>query len=173
MDNLKMIIELLPKLKSVELDEVGKRIAFLKTSKGGKSSGVEEELFYGTLVAELGKKIKKKQPPFHIFARQAGYKQFKEAFATTIDYISLAFRNERINRAGKQRIYLIATKLVIDDFDTSPVPLSLKTLINGFSLFPSLMDRAFPGYTGAGVLPMLLRAKYGNKKPREENEDCA
>lgn len=171
MDPVKMIDELLPKLSAKELDVLSTRIALLRTSRNSGKSTTEEEAFYNALVSGLGKKISKRQPPFYAFIKQGHYKKFKEAFEGTLDYIELAFRNTRINRPAKLRFYLIATEIVINDFETSPVPLSLKSLINNYGLLPSLMDREFPGYASSGLLPMILKAKYANKKPREENED--
>ena len=171
MNQLKIVLDILPKLNTSDLEDIIKRVAFLKNSKSKKYPRVEEELFYNTLISELGKKIKKKQPPFYAFQKQGNYKNFKIAFEATLDYIEIAFKNQRINRAAKQHIYLITTKIVINDFDTSPIPLSLRTLVNGFTILPSLMAREFPGYIASGLLPMILKAKYANKKPREENED--
>ena len=168
---LNIILNALPSLNKVELEEVIKKASFLEKTKGVRSSGSEEETFYGILTSELVKMFRNKPTAYFVFVKQCNYNSFKTDFEGTLDYMEIAFKNKRITRPAKLHFYLIATKIIINDFDTSPVPLNLKTLINGFNILPSLIDREFPGYAQAGLLPMILKAKYKNKPPRGEEKE--
>jgi hypothetical protein len=41
------------------------------------------------------------------------------------------------------------------------VPVTCKTMINCMPRVPALCENAFPGYLGAGLLPMVLRRRAG------------
>jgi len=166
MNKTKEIIKKLPSLNKKELEEIQTRISFLLSSKENKNSRTDEEFFYNIIINELSSRLKKKQPPFHIFMKQTAYKNFKSVFNEMVDYTETAFKDKAQGRPCRLRFYLIATKITINDFDKSPVPLNLNTLIANFKNLPSLIEREFPGYSSSGILFRIIESKYMNKKER-------
>ncbi len=162
------IIDNLHHLSTEEWEGLSKRLTFLLTSKKKEKVRIGEEAFYSILDNELSKKLKTKSFPFHKFKRTNSYKTLGEAFEVALDYMEVVFKGEKMTRVKKLQFYLIACKIVLKDQETNPAPLNIKTLLNGFKLLPGLIDRAFPGYAHSGVLPMILKQKYMNKKPLEE-----
>ena len=158
----------LPRLSQEELVELSKRIQFLMSTKKRKTNPVDEDAFYSILGNELKRKIRYKAPPLPVFKKTADYKLFSQVFEDTLDYMSEVFKRERITRPKKLHFYLIATKIVLSDCEGSPVPLSMRSLLTSYKLLPGLIDRSFPGYAQSGLLPMLLKQKWMNKKPIEE-----
>ena len=167
-DNLKEIDERVKLLSREELEKLHKKITFLLATKKRKNSRIDVEAFYNILDNELSKRLKTKTFPFPKFQRTKTYKELITAFESTVDYMEVVFKEMRLTRANKLQFYFLSAKITIDDFDTSPVPLSMRTLLQSFSILPGLIDRSFPGYARGGMLGWILKQKYMNKKPLEE-----
>jgi hypothetical protein len=167
-NNLPEIEKRIKLLNRDELEQLQKKILFLLTTKKRKTSKIDVEAFYTILDNELSKRLKTKSMPFNRFQRTNTFKSLVTAFESTVDYMEVVFKNERLTRASKLHFYLISSKIVLDDCAGSPAPLCMRTLLQSFTILPGLIDRAFPGYVQGGVLPMILKQKYMNKKPLEE-----
>lgn len=168
MDDVRKIDNMLLNLNLKELEHVQKSIQLIMAPKQRERVRLGEEAFYSILDNELSKKLKTKAFPYNKFKRTHSYKLLGEAFEVTLDFMEVVFAKEKLTRIKKLHFYLIACKIVLDDQESSPAPLSIKTMLNGFKLLPGLIDRAFPGYARSGLLPMILKQKWMNKKPIEE-----
>lgn len=155
-------------LTTEEWEELSKRLTFLLTAKKKEKLRLGEEAFYTIIDNELSKKLKTKRFPFQRFKRTNNYKLLGETFEVALDYMEVVFEKEKLTRVKRLQFYLIAARIVLQDQETSPAPLSIRTMLNGFKLLPGLIDRSFPGYARSGVLSMILKQKYMNKKPLEE-----
>lgn len=166
--NLEKIEKLITLLEKEELVLLGKKIQYLMTTKKRKCSPVDEDAFYSIIGNELKKKIRYKAPPLPVFKKTNDYKLFSQVFVDTLDYMEEVFKREKLTRPKKLHFYLVATKIVLRDCEGSPVPLSMRSMLTAYKLLPGLIERSFPGYVQSGLLPMILKQKYMNKKPLEE-----
>lgn len=157
------ILKALVFLTRKEQEEISTRLNFLLSSNK-KTSSSGEELFYMRVSQVLNKELSTKEIPYYIFKKSSAYKKLKDAFTATSGYMKNAFKGSTVTRPQQQQFYMLATLSVLDDLSRSPIPTNMTTVLQTFRDIAGLMDRAFPGYSQSGLMPMVLKAKFKNKK---------
>ncbi len=68
----------------------------------------------------------------------------------------------KINDAEKQYLYKLAFNTLITMLQEGKIPLSVHSLIMNMHNIPTAMNKAFPGYASAGMLPLVLAKNRPN-----------
>lgn len=158
MDNsMTDVTEHLADLTSVELQQVIQLAKTLQQTKGVAAESPEVLLFFNTLCEEVTMYTSFEHPPLSIFKGRD-----KKSFNKVIKLVAIiqtwsdSVDADIQTRLKKRNLYATLAMLVGSYLDDIGVPITLKTLLNSFHKFPSLVDQAFPGYVQSGLFNMAL-----------------
>lgn len=159
--DLESIFKQLPSMTEQELTEIETRIFLIKSTLYQKNNNKEEAVFYDIMTSSLQNLLKTKYPPFPVFKKQTIYPKYKKAvdFLKQYLYTSLPEATER----DKHRFYLLYMDILIENNKQVNFPISLKSCIYSYELFPSLLTMYFPGYGKSSLLKIVLSTSTSNK----------
>lgn len=150
------IIKILPKLNKADLKKIQSRLDYL-TLSSQKESDKDIEVFYKVVTSNLYLKLKDPHLPFYLYKskRRQAFKKLCEVN----EYVTKLLANNLNREPSKvelQKWYNIFSDVMIKDFDNSPIPLNLDTLLNNCKNFPGLIDKSYPDYIRCGMIEILL-----------------
>lgn len=148
-----------------ELKELKAKVTFLLENKPAEVNVKQEgyvQLFLDVLDNSLQKRLLKKVPPLIVMRASTKYRntllKLYKAVNGLNDWSSSAL-GRKLNRPEKLTMYSLASELTCDYLSKLNVPISLTTIINCYEKFPSLVQKAFPGYIESGLLNIVLKSK--------------
>lgn len=148
-----------------ELKELKAKVTFLLENKpvevGIKQEGYVQ-LFLDVLDTSLQRRLLKKVPPLVVLRASTKYRSILSKLYKAVSCLndwSESALNRRLNRPEKLTMYSLASELTCDYLNRIGVPINLKTIINCYERFPSLIQSAFPGYIESGLLHIILNSK--------------
>ena len=104
----------------------------------------------------------KKVPPLIVLRASTKYRstlsKLYKAVSGLNDWSSSAL-GRKLSRPEKLTMYSLACELTCDYLNKINVPINLKTIVNCYERFPSLIQAAFPGYIESGLLHIVLKSK--------------
>ena len=151
------VTEHLADLSSVELQQVIQLAKTLQYTKSAIAESPEVLLFFSTLCEEVTMFSSFENPPLVVFKGRD-----KKSYGKVIESVSMiqtwanAVDADVQTRLKKRNLYAMLAMLVSSYLNDIGVPITLKTLLNSFHKFPSLVDKAFPGYVESGLIHMVL-----------------
>jgi hypothetical protein len=142
-----------------ELKAEKARIEVLLELKNDHSSMLRTvELFYSALTSQFLVHINHELPSLYVL------KSKRHNIYSLLETVSL-FLNRWLYRALKKRptmsqrssLYVIYADLILTNIGASNyAPATLRTVLTSYEMFPSLFDRAFPGYANSGAVSFIL-----------------
>lgn len=149
-----------------ELKELKAKVSFLLDNKATKEINIKHEgyvqLFLDVLDNSLQKRLLKKVPPLAILRASSKHRntllKLYKAVGSLNDWSDTVL-GRKLNRPERLTMYNLACELTCDYLSNINVPINLPTIINCYEKFPSLIQKAFPGYIESGLLHIVLQAK--------------
>lgn len=117
------------------------------------------ELFYRAIADELWESVSVQLPPIHVLRERTPktFNLIKSVGEEIVEWLEKQSRDP-VNVKKRTWLYWTYAQLVVSHLlDERPdVPVTLRTVLHQHESFPSLFDRAFPGYVGAARVDMLV-----------------
>jgi hypothetical protein len=96
-------------------------------------------------------------PPFGVFKKSPLYPKYKDGIARILVYVRETMGAK--NRVEERKCLLILFRMLSRWMAGARIPLMLKSVVQQLDRVPALVDRQFPGYRAAGLLPALIKAQ--------------
>lgn len=154
--------EMLPNLEASELDETIKLCKFFKSQKRAVDRGVlVEEMFYDEIQKILVKNLRTEPIPFHVMKVRNPklYTKFMDSTEYLNSYFKRALEPDTCTIPRKKKLFRIFCDLIVKEIKKRGYELSFRTMLNLTEEFPSLLDKAYPGYVQSGVLINVVESK--------------
>ena len=154
-DNFEIELEKLPTNKLKEIRDTADYIIYKRKSKGDTEY---PSILYTYLAEELFKITRKKYPEYYIYVgrNKTIDGKLKEVAINLIDYLHSVTKGEPDKATTYKFFKLFATIMVSNIEENLELPLNFTTVLSMADDFPSILDRAFPGYIKGGVILKII-----------------
>jgi hypothetical protein len=151
----------LEKLPTKILKEFRDRADYIIYRRKNKDDTEFPSQLYIYLSEEFFKITRKKYPDYHIYVSIGKNKhisaKLKETSTTLIEYLTSILKHEPDKTTIYKFFKLFATMMVSNIEENLELPLNFTTVLSMADDFPSILDRAFPGYIKAGVIMKVIK----------------
>lgn len=100
--------------------------------------------------------------------RFTGYKAYKEKMAPISQFLKRAAGD--LVHVERLALYRTGVELLYTNLSRAGLPVSSRTIMNQIHRIPSILNKAFPGYSQLGLLWLVVRAKErqrGASQPKQ------
>jgi hypothetical protein len=155
------VLAALPKLSDAELDEVVRRVAFLRKGKTSSPTESYNWLIDGA-VAELKRRGLSGYLPKTVWPSQQTIVRIQDHLSEGLGKVS--------SGVERQATALLAVRTLCDYLIKINIPLTPKTVLANLDKIPQALEDSFPGYWRAGLLMACVSAATLNPgmSPRED-----
>jgi hypothetical protein len=144
------IIENLPNINILDLKEIRDKIDFFIHWNSKKREDITIYILYGVLTNKIEKLTGQKPVELYILKKTAKpvYKLLIETHDNIISY-GQKLLGRTPNRFEILKLFNLYIKVIINTYQENNLnfPLNLTTIFNMGKNFPTLLERAFPGYS--------------------------
>lgn len=169
----KTIQSLIPKLSNQEKAQVKGLLSFSQThssiSDPDHGPVVGQDLLQA-MAESLSKEYGVKYPPSLVLLERQNKNVAllaREAEAFLNQHLDACLANGRATKAQRLRFYKLFARLTAEHLRENKIPANLKTILQSHQRFPSLIDRAFPGYSNSGLLDWVLMSHRAHRHRTE------
>lgn len=141
----------------VELTLVLNKVQVLLAKENSKIQETDEELFYNCLVSKCKEKLGGYFISFNIYRNRGNYYKLQEALHSVNTFLSTWYLKGNIGtKEEKVQIYKLYADLLFSYAKEINIPIIVNSLVNCYERFPSLLNKAYPGYVESGLLGLIL-----------------
>lgn len=162
------ILKTLPFLPKDALKEIQNSLNFFLTpevKKVGRGEA-DEEIFYEILRSKFEKELRIKYPIFGVFKKQSHYKKFRDLVIFVIEYLQYNLKDKQTYRKYKTQFFSFYADVMYESQKTAPFPVCMKTMIDNYESFPSIVENSFPEYLKNGLIEMILDSQNLDKNAK-------
>jgi len=127
-----------------------------KLESFGPENVEEARRFYEFLKHEA-ENFGKRLPPFNVLDRKGIKKNFCGSFDIVENFVNKHFKVS--THAERKQAYQICARMIIYEIDQKRLATKPQNVVMLLPYIGEIVDRAFPSYAKAGLLPMLLRRR--------------
>lgn len=158
--NYQTIVQQLPSLSLIELQEIVDRVKALKSLPGGQAAATAVPIngdAMGALraVCEVLADQGIEYTPAFMLARS----QEMGAFANKVGHVHAYFERSQLSRNAQGLVFKIAVGLLYQNMVEIGLPVSARNVMRQIHRVPAVLNRAFPGYAARGMLSWIARGR--------------
>lgn len=157
-----MTYEELEKLTLKELKQLQNNIAYWISIKNQDADSQYAELLYHYLTDHLSRITRKDYPPYFVYisknkATRNTEQRLKVVSGDLREYLTSICKGVEQDKTTVTKFLKLFSDLMISNIDENlELPLNLGTVLSMADDFPSILDRAFPGYIESGLIKMII-----------------
>lgn len=160
------ILETLPDLPPEQLRELVSRATYLldptgqdanpaKPRQAGHKADADQQLVCKELETLLGHAGDRRALPLTVLLKSGAGKAFCQGVPLFMDFIRSEFGPAR--QVQTVKVVRVLLRCIATDLTRRSVPVCPRTVSQGLARVAAVVDKSFPGYREAGLLPFLLK----------------
>jgi len=157
-DNFEIELEKLPTNKLKEFRDCADYIIYKRKTKGDTEF---PSILYQYIADELFKITRKRYPEYFIYVNRNKVidAKLKEVTMNLIEYLHSLAKGETEKVITTKFLKLFAEIMVANIDENLELPLNFTTVLSLADNFPSILERAFPGYIKGGIILKVILGK--------------
>jgi len=151
--------KLLEELPTKKLKEFRDTADYIIYKRKNKDETEFPSILYKYLSEDLFRITRKNYPEYFIFANKNPKinTRLKEVASHLIEYLTSIIKSEPDKTTIYKFLKLFATLMVDNIEENLDLPLNFTTVLSMADDFPSILERAFPGYIKGGLIRLVIQ----------------